>query len=195
MWHSSKIGHMVATIIYIYMFHDAIDVMVLFGHIAWIIICMLYVAKICKEAETSSLQSSPSRKRAQPKKCDTTDIQRKVSCQTGPSISPKMTSLVVTLRSFEGFNFDRSAYVGQPRTRQSRSINASQCGSWDDVIRDGKERLGVMRNGHLQEVVCLILSEGLFWVNYNDLTTTSLEIMVSKGNHPQMALIQVSEIL
>ena len=34
-----------------------------------------------------------------------------------------------------------------------------------------------------------------FWVNYNDLTATSLEIMVSKGNHPQMALIQVSEIL
>ena len=33
------------------------------------------------------------------------------------------------------------------------------------------------------------------WVNYNDLTTTSLEIMVSKGNHPQMALIQVSELL
>ena len=30
---------------------------------------------------------------------------------------------------------------------------------------------------------------------YNDLTATSLEIMVSKGNHPQMALIQVSEIL
>ena len=25
------------------------------------------------------------------------------------------------------------------------------------------------------------------WVNYNDLTATSLEIMVSKGNHPQMA--------
>ena len=24
------------------------------------------------------------------------------------------------------------------------------------------------------------------WVNYNDLTATSLEIMVSKGNHPQM---------
>jgi len=33
------------------------------------------------------------------------------------------------------------------------------------------------------------------WVNYNDLTATSLEIMVSKGNHPQMALIQVGEIL
>ena len=25
------------------------------------------------------------------------------------------------------------------------------------------------------------------WVNYNELTTSSLEIMVSKGNHPQMA--------
>ena len=33
------------------------------------------------------------------------------------------------------------------------------------------------------------------WVNYNDLTATSLEIIVSKGNHPQMALIQVSELL
>ena len=33
------------------------------------------------------------------------------------------------------------------------------------------------------------------WLNYNDLTATSLGIMVSKGNHPQMALIQVSQIL
>ena len=33
------------------------------------------------------------------------------------------------------------------------------------------------------------------WVNYNDLTTSSLEIIVSKGNDPQMALIQVSELL
>jgi len=33
------------------------------------------------------------------------------------------------------------------------------------------------------------------WVYYNDLTATSLEIMVSKGNHPQMALIQISELL
>ena len=33
------------------------------------------------------------------------------------------------------------------------------------------------------------------WVNYNDLTATSLGIMVNKGNHPQMALIQVGEIL
>ena len=31
-----------------------------------------------------------------------------------------------------------------------------------------------------------------FW-NYNELTASSLEIIVSKGNHPQMALIQVSE--
>ena len=33
------------------------------------------------------------------------------------------------------------------------------------------------------------------WLNYNDLTATSLGIMVSKGNHPQMASIQVSQIL
>ena len=35
----------------------------------------------------------------------------------------------------------------------------------------------------------------IIWVNYNDPTATSLEIMVNKGNHPKMALIQVSEIL
>ena len=35
----------------------------------------------------------------------------------------------------------------------------------------------------------------LIWVNYNELTTSSLEIIVSKGNHPQMALIQISELL
>ena len=34
-----------------------------------------------------------------------------------------------------------------------------------------------------------------FWVSYNELTTSSLEIIVSKGTHPQMALIQVSELL
>ena len=44
-------------------------------------------------------------------------------------------------------------------------------------------------------VIWVIVITNITWVNYNDLTTTSLEIMVSKGNHPQMALIQVSEIL
>ena len=38
------------------------------------------------------------------------------------------------------------------------------------------------------------INQLLIWVNYNDLTATSLEMMVSKGNHPQMAWIQVSEI-
>ena len=33
------------------------------------------------------------------------------------------------------------------------------------------------------------------WVNYNDLTATSLEIMVNKGNHPQMVLIQVRQLI
>ena len=45
----------------------------------------------------------------------------------------------------------------------------------------------------LPDVRCLKVEH--IWVNYNDLTATSLEIMVNKGNHPQMALIQVSEIL
>ena len=35
----------------------------------------------------------------------------------------------------------------------------------------------------------------VIWVNYNELTTSSLEIIVSKENHPQMALIQVCELL
>ena len=35
----------------------------------------------------------------------------------------------------------------------------------------------------------------IVWVNYNDLTATSLGIMVNKGNHSQMALFQVSELL
>ena len=39
------------------------------------------------------------------------------------------------------------------------------------------------------------ISIASFWVKYNELTTNTLEIMVSKGNHPQMALIQVSELL
>ena len=33
------------------------------------------------------------------------------------------------------------------------------------------------------------------WINYNNLNATSREKMVSKGNHTQVALIQVSEIL
>ena len=41
----------------------------------------------------------------------------------------------------------------------------------------------------------VLAAKSYIWVNYNDLTTTSLEIMVSKGNHPQMALIQISELL
>ena len=39
------------------------------------------------------------------------------------------------------------------------------------------------------------LISNYIWVNYNELTTSSLEIMVSKANHPQMALILISELL
>ena len=44
-------------------------------------------------------------------------------------------------------------------------------------------------------VVLVGLKPPSIWANYNDLTATSLEIMVSKGNHPKMALFQVSELL
>ena len=44
--------------------------------------------------------------------------------------------------------------------------------------------------------ICTPLYMGLFiWVNYNDLTATSLESWLGKGKYPQIALIQVSEIL
>ena len=40
-----------------------------------------------------------------------------------------------------------------------------------------------------------IISDTYIWVNYNDLSATSLGIMVNKRNQPQMALIQYSETL
>ena len=49
--------------------------------------------------------------------------------------------------------------------------------------------LQVIRSFHVGNI------QQLLWVNYNELTTSSLEIIVSKGNHPQMALIQVSALL
>ena len=33
------------------------------------------------------------------------------------------------------------------------------------------------------------------WVNYNDLTATSLGMVVSRGGYPQMTLIEVGELL
>jgi hypothetical protein len=42
----------------------------------------------------------------------------------------------------------------------------------------------------------ILMGKSFIWINYNALTATSLESwLVYKGNHPQMALIQVSEIL
>ena len=54
---------------------------------------------------------------------------------------------------------------------------------------------GSARRQYLMINGCELRMQPYFWVNYNDLTATSLEIMVSKGNHLQMALIQVSELL
>ena len=55
---------------------------------------------------------------------------------------------------------------------------------WSNMLWDSPNTI----NLYIYISICI-------WVNYNDLTATSLEIMVNKGNHPQMVLIQVSEIL
>ena len=57
-----------------------------------------------------------------------------------------------------------------------------------------KNRLRCLEMFHVDIRVGSMI-HALIWVNYNELTTSSLEIMVSKGNHLQMALIQVSELL
>ena len=59
-------------------------------------------------------------------------------------------------------------------------------------ILPGSTLLKVASKGQVKGLSC---GNQPIWINYNDLTATSLEIMVTKGNHPQMALIQVSEIL
>ena len=53
----------------------------------------------------------------------------------------------------------------------------------------------MVNNGYLDIWWDMLINCNNIWVNYNELTTSSLEIIVSKGNHPQMALIQVSELL
>ena len=50
-------------------------------------------------------------------------------------------------------------------------------------------------SGYSIYYISILYKGHIIWVNYNELTTSSLEIIVSKWNHPQMALIQVSEIL
>ena len=53
-------------------------------------------------------------------------------------------------------------------------------------------------DAHFHAMCVFFILEGssnYIWVNDNELTTSSLEIIVSKGNHPQVALIQVSELL
>ena len=72
------------------------------------------------------------------------------------------------------------------------------------VVPSGYVKIAI-ENGHLYWIFPLKivifhsyvkLPEGKhrFWANYNDLTVLPYwETMVSKGNHPQMALIQVSE--
>ena len=63
---------------------------------------------------------------------------------------------------------------------------------------EAQKRIEMQPDGHGEILIKYVMSVYIYiyiWVNYNDLTATSLGMMVSKGNHPQMALFQVSEIL
>jgi hypothetical protein len=73
--------------------------------------------------------------------------------------------------------------------RQERSQNHGQTAGREPMRLNGEHEVSI--NGILEYPM---FAKNI-WVNYNDLTATSLEIIVSKGNHPQMGLIQVSEIL
>ena len=70
-------------------------------------------------------------------------------------------------------------------------ILALSDGDWAVVLCSTKKHLW---NVAIEALWSLKLKQ-IIWVNYNELTTSSLEIIVSKGNHPQVALIQVSELL
>ena len=59
------------------------------------------------------------------------------------------------------------------------------------VLTDGPGGPG----GSGQIKVTMLSSIPFIWVNYNDLTATSLESWLIRGMIPKMALIQVSEIL
>ena len=72
---------------------------------------------------------------------------------------------------------------------------APSCRKWSPILFGGEKKplkTGSNSAGHVQTWK---RNKWKPWVNYNELTTSSLEIIVSKGNHPQMALIQVSELL
>ena len=63
------------------------------------------------------------------------------------------------------------------------------------IFRQSQIKLVIYIYSMKRNISITIPSISIFWVNYNELTASSLEIIVSKGNHPQMALIQVSELL
>ena len=100
---------------------------------------------------------------------------------------------------FSSFSASAICFPFSTRTRCILTGPATQA-LCRDVLGDdfdGQHQEGYDKDTLLRvENMLLTLGVDQFiWVNYNDLTATSLEIMVSKGNHPHMALIQVSEIL
>ena len=96
-------------------------------------------------------------------------------------------------------------YMLEWLTSGSWFFRVCHLGRWFHFTDIFRERLGwvavpkfhkpwIYRRIHTQHMLYVYVYIYI-WVNYNELTTSSLEIIVSKGNHPQMALFQVSELL
>ena len=73
------------------------------------------------------------------------------------------------------------------RRTQGRYVSFTD-GDFGAVSVESLQARGVERSDWVSMPVSITHDGSMvLWVNYNELTATSLEIIVSKGNHPQMA--------
>ena len=74
------------------------------------------------------------------------------------------------------------------RTTAGREDRSTQRRAAEDVgAAPRRASGGALKGFKLGKIMVKIMVKYIIWVNYNDLTATSPEIIVSKGNHPQMA--------
>ena len=85
------------------------------------------------------------------------------------------------------FGRTSSSRSGRSAPRAVRAASAAGRGSWRMCRPE--------RSGRPTTTAFCQREKPWIWVNYNELTTSSLEIMVNKRNHPKMALFQVRELL
>ena len=73
------------------------------------------------------------------------------------------------------------------RSFQTRPNRLLDCISHENPITISHQYQQNIYHWYSIDIPLCLIFQSCFWVNYNDLTAASLEIMVSKGNHPQMA--------